>query len=297
MKRVLFSSAIALLSCFIGVADSFDDYVAFCKTEFKFEYCGIDDSIEASRVPMSQKYLEAQFSSPYNMIDLRKTQYNHLVQFESATTNEQRYLLALSNLVADVELAFKRRDTDPGFAFNILYLIKMLEFSIARINASKSEIYVTPQDIDKLLPIKLFKHCDGDVSVIKRYAMMRDLLMIGGYICAYKRTTGQIPLSMADMNISAEHAVQAKYVEYIKQGESWQLIASPTRINSELIEFDKYVPLILGQPERFWRFDSWIILSSNFSKKRKDLYNGMILNEGTPWACRMDGGKVVSCRN
>ena len=27
----------------------------------------------------------------------------------------------------------------------------------------------------------------------------------------------------------------------------------------------------------------------------KDLYKGEIVNKGTPWACRMDGGQVVPC--
>ena len=37
------------------------------------------------------------------------------------------------------------------------------------------------------------------------------------------------------------------------------------------------------------------MLSSSFSKKRKDLYKGEIVNKGTLWACRMDGGQVVPC--
>lgn len=295
MRRSLLMFAVALRACFMVIADSFDDYIAFCKEEFKFEFCGVDDSIAASRVPISQKFVEVQFSSQYNMKTVRKTQYNHLVQFELAATKKENYEQALSNLVADVELAFKNCNAGPGHKSNFFHLIKMVEFSIARINEANSGILVDPHDIDKILPRKLFEYCSGNDFAIKRYAMMRDLLIIGSYIYIFKKSTGYIPLSIGDMNIAEEHSVRTKNVEYIKHGNEWQLIAAPRRINVKLIEFDKYVPLIMGRPERFWKFDSCIMLSSSFSKKRKDLYKGEIVNKGTLWACRMDGGQVVPC--
>ena len=296
MKRTFLTIAVALIACFGVAADSLDDYVAFCKAEFKLKFCGADDSIAAFRVPISQKYVEVQFSSPYNMSALRKAQYDHIVQFEVATTNKESYIFALSNLVADVELAFKNRDAGPGYISNYLHLIEMVECSIARINEANSAILISPQDIDKILPLKLFKHYEGNASAIRRYGMMRDLLMIGAHISTYKKATGHIPLSLVDLDIAEEYVARTKYVEYIKQGEAWQLVASPMKINAKLIEFDKYVPLIMGQPERFWKFESCIMLSSNFSKKRKDLYKGEILNEGTPWACQMDDGRVIPRR-
>ena len=296
MKCNALTILLTLMTCFAVAADSLDDYLAFCKAEFKFEFCGVDDSIAAFRVPISQKYVEVQFSSRYNMSALRKTQYDHLVQFELATTSKASYILALSNLVADVELAFVNKDAGPGYKSNFLHLIKMVEFSVARINEANRDVFVAPSDIDKILPLKLFEHCSGNDSTIRRYAMMRDLLMIGAYISTFKKTTGHIPLSIDDIDVLEEHAVKTKYVEYIKQGEAWQLVASPMKINAQSIEFDKYVPLIMGLPERFWKLESCIMLSSSFSKKRRDLYKGEIVNEGTPWACQMDGGRVVAVR-
>ena len=296
MKRMFLTIAAALITSVGVAADSLDDYVAFCKAEFKLEFCGVDGSIAAFRVPISQKYVEAQFSSQYNMSDLRKVQYDHIVQFEVATTNKGGYVFALSNLVSDIGLAFVNKDVRPDCKSNFLHLIKMVEFSIARINEANRDVCVAPHDIDKILPLKLFERCNGNESAIKRYAMMRDLLMIGAYISAYKKATGHIPLSLGDMDIAEEHAARTKYVEYIKRGEAWQLVASPMKINAQSIEFDKYVPLIMGLPERFWKLESCIMLSSSFSKKRRDLYKGEIVNEGTPWACQMDGGRVVAVR-
>jgi len=276
-------------------SDDFDAYMAFCKEEFKFEFCGVDDSVKAFRVPISQKYVEAQFSSQYSGNALRKTLYNHLVEFESATTNRQDYLSALSNLVADVEFVFRHKDDDPCILSNFRHFIEMLEYSIARINESGGEMHVAPQDIGRLLPAKLFTSRN---STARRYATMRNLLMIGGHICEYKRATGRIPSSIADMKISDASSVRTNDVVYIRQDGDWQLLASVsrTKVNVKVIEFDKYVPLIGGRMVRFWRPDCWISMSSNFSKKRKDLYRGATLNEGTPWACRMDGGVVVPCK-
>ena len=293
MKRFLLAFLVALTMCFIVAANNFDAYVGFCKEEFKFEFCGIDDSIAPLRIPISQKYIEYQFASRYSMIGLRKKQYESLVRFESGCTDEKNYISGLCNLINEVELAFANKDSGPGYKANFLHLIKMVELSIARINESDSAIYVAPHDIDKLLPRKLFKH-HGDIdSAIQRYAMMRDLLIIGGYVMKFKKTNGRIPLSVGEMNIAKEHEIETKYIEYITHGEAWQLIASSRKIDVKNIEFAKYVPLITGQPVRFWKFDYLIMLSSDFSKKRKDLYKGEILNERTPWACRMDGGQVT----
>ena len=287
--------AVAFITSFVIAADSLESYIKFCKAEFKFEFCGVDDSIAASRVPISQKFVEAQFSSKYDMSALRKIQYDHLVQFELAVTNRESYRVAMSNLIADVEYAFTNSGLCSVHKFNFLHLIKMIEFSIARINEANKTICVAPCDIDKILPLKMFERCDGNDSAIKRYGMMRDLLIVGAYISTFKKSTGHIPLTIGDMEMEEGHANRTKYIKYIGQGEEWQLIAAHKKLDTKLIEFDTYVPLIMGLPVRFWKFDFCVILSSNFSKKRKDLYKGKIVNDGTAWACLMDGGQVIPC--
>lgn len=299
MKRQLLIASLVMLFCGCRViADSLDDYVAFAKAEFKFEFCGLDDSVESTRFPISRKYVEAQFQSKYNKMNLRKRQYEHLVQFESAITNRTSYLSALSNLVEDVRLAESNKGKDPGYKANYTFLIRMIELSVARINESNCDIYVEPEDIISILPSRLFDNPVGNVSAMNRYAMMRDLLVIGGYIRSYSKSKGELPPSLTDMRIPSNCACRASRIEYVRQGDSWQLIASPKNFKHDgnLIEFDIYVPLIVGQAEQFWKFSDLIVMSSNFSKKRVELYKGAVLNDGTPWACRMDGGQVVPVR-
>ena len=298
MKRYLLMTASVLLLCCCVIADGLDDYVAFAKMEFKFEFCGLDDSVEPTRFPISQKYVEAQFLSKYDKIDLRKRQYQHLVQFESSITNRSSYLSALSNLVEDVWFVVVNKDKDQGYRANYTFLIRMIEMSVARINESNSDIYVEPKDIVWLLPAGLFDNPVGNVSAINRYAMMRDLLVIGGHIRSYRKINGEFPSSVADMRIPDNHVCRASQIEYVRQGDSWQLVASPRnfKFDVNLIEFDKYVPLVMGLPERFWKFNNLIVLSSNFSRRRIELYKGVVLNEGTPWACRMEEGRVVPAK-
>ena len=138
MKRLLLAIAIVSIAHVVVASDDFDAYMAFCKEEFKFEFCGVDDSVKAFRVPISQKYVEAQFSSQYSGNALRKTLYNHLVEFESATTNRQDYLSALSNLVADVEFVFKTesKSNDTQRLFNDIKGLQK-HHSIVKIGTSK----------------------------------------------------------------------------------------------------------------------------------------------------------------
>lgn len=299
MKRHLLMTASVLLACCGTIADGLDDYVAFAKTEFKFEFCGLDDSVKPTRFPISQKYVENQFLSKYDKVDLRRRQYEHLAQFESSITNRSSYLFALSNLVEDVRFVAVNKGKDPGYKANYAFLIRMVEMSVARINESNCDIYVEPKDIVWLLPARLFDNPVGNVSAMNRYAMMRDLLVIGGHIRSYRKMKGDLPSSVADMRIPDDHVCRASQIKYVRQGDSWQLVASPKnfKFDVKLIEFDKYVPLVVGLPERFWKFDNLIVLSSNFSRKRIELYKGAVLNDGTPWACRMEGGKVVPDRH
>lgn len=220
------------------------------------------------------------------------------MQFEASVTNKVSYLSALSNLVEDVRSVAVNKDVDPGYKANYASFIRMIEMTVARINEANCDVYVEPKDIVCLLPARLFDNPSGNVSAINRYAVMRDLLVISGSIRSYGKAQGDLPATISDLRIPDNYMCRDSRVNYEKQGGSWQLVASPKnfKVDAMLIEFDKYVPLITGMPERFWKFDNLLVLSSNFSRKRKELYKGEVLNGGTPWACRMDGGRVVSAK-
>ena len=265
--------------------------------EVHFDFCGLD-----SLIPVND--CNNRMSSGYRLLfrdmELRRPFFRE--KFLSAVERMEHTFLkgnssGISNSIFMVSSMLKtiRDGAKTNFMDKVQFItcLERVEYSLARIVNNKSTS-LNPQNVAQILPDIFFNPISvADSEEFRRLRVFKNLIKVGCSINEFRKDLGCIPSSLNQLsdlpvNISQDKGMSIKYET---NGRVWQLYCAG---NVDNLMFDVYVPLLRGMPAYKWRHRGVVWFSSTFSDKRKRLYKGKMLNEGTPWECVMRDGKVIS---
>ncbi len=176
-----------------------------------------------------------------------------------------------------------------------LRLIRQYEYSIVRMLFHETcrpegRLRFLKWALEAVVPDKLPEHV-RDGKMFRRVAIFREMMILGIEIERMRETGGALPRTLQAVPGSAKGIG----IEYSTDGNTWQLFSPVTVRHGDFAPLDAYVPLIEYDPQVPRSACLW--LSPDFARKRRDLYHGKVINEGSRgWECAMKGGKLDMVR-
>lgn len=176
-----------------------------------------------------------------------------------------------------------------------LRLIRQYEYSIVRMLFNETcrlegRLRFLKWAFETVVPDRLPEH-GRDGKIFRRVAIFREMVTLGMEIERIREADGVLPRTLQDVSGSAKESG----IEYSTDGDTWQLFSPVTVRHGDFAPLNVYVPLIEYDPQIPRSACLW--LSPDFARKRRDLYHGKIINEGSRgWECVMKGGKLDMVR-
>ena len=273
---------------------SIADMKALREKEFAFEYCGIDSRHCDFSVSESDRQLQRLIDLKGDCFDLSTNLLVKCSLIEASCftkrSGTERYMLELATLLE--KFACESR-TNAVVRNAYWRWICQVEYMVARMAEKENECCIDSDAIAKLLSDGLFVS-DNKVErrFLDRCKRFRDLLIVANDINRFKIKYGRLP-----DRFELEECVYAgaKYlneeVRYSCKDDDWQLIGCSKSAKIQR-DFNVYVPF-LDARRYVWPQSDIVFLSSDFSRKRRRLFDGEILNEGTYWACKLEKCQLV----
>ena len=176
-----------------------------------------------------------------------------------------------------------------------LRLIRQYEYSIVRMLFHETcrpegRLRFLKWALEAVVPDRLPEH-GWDGKAFRRVGIFREMVILGMEIERMREADGALPRTLQDISGSAKETG----IEYSTDGNTWQLFSPVTVRHGDFAPLDAYVPLIEYDPQVPRSACLW--LSPDFARKRRDLYQGKVINEGRKgWECAMKGGKLDMVR-
>ena len=300
-----------------GVAASdalFGEYVSFKARELCFTYCGIagkgTNGLWGAGTAASKelpRWLPAYWVSERAVfVEIKDFQALLERLEESFRRGDEKMFHEYADRIRDTLRGQKEKCLSPTLRYRIsVYFrnIEKTEYSLARmIEAPAGGIRLTVGDVKNMLGDYLFtndfKACTwmvvGDETGL-RYRRFRDMLATGLLIRRWQAEKGSLPASLRDIAASpgAENIDLSQFV-YSREGDVWQLFSCFVRNGRNLAPFNAYIPVISRGRPTDWPNPDGLWLSSDFSDKRRRLYETGSLNDGDPkWHYRLENGLIV----
>jgi hypothetical protein len=173
----------------------------------------------------------------------------------------------------------------------VLHFIHQYEYSVVRMMfhdacSSEESFRLIKVALDIVVSDELLKSYENNKQ-FSRVKIFKEMILIGIDIERRKKINGELPKVLSEIS----HKAKVSKMEYLVVDGKWQLF-NPVLVNSHSFSpFNVYVPLI-GYDSRV-PHSVCLWLSSDFAKKRKELYQGNVINRGIKgWECFMKQGKL-----
>ena len=264
------------------------------KKELEFAFCGIDAESYEGTITESDKRLRQLIDCGY--YDISTNILSVCVQIEQCDRdcNGSGRWLAVNRLSA-LMIEFAQNSQTNVVVRNLFWRwILQVEYMIARLIERKNGLGVDNGLINYLLPDTLFESDNKlDQRFLKRYKRFRDLLIVAGTIVKYVNKKGCVPADIEEVRLLAgiDDNIVSEDIRYSCENGEWQLVGCVKGARM-CRRFNVYVPF-LDARRYVWEGGDMVFLSSDFSKKRRQLFVGETLNAGTPWACKLDGDMLI----
>ena len=292
----------------VSTHSCWNEYKVISKESQMFDYMGSADFVvESHRVSLSH------FSNLFNIGDVNVdgicmctliAQYQQLLgDFEDEFMRKKDFerVKRLSALKAHLEMQ-KNLCAHPDMRFPIALFrksIEKLEYSLVRVMEAEGEKPLTTEEVMKLLPDALFeidfKLCKWAVyesDYFDRVKTFRDMITLGIALNKWRREHGGYPNSL-DLLYKTDDRLRVSHIEYDHQHGIWQLFCPSKWWMKNVAPFNVYIPVITRNSETDWPLVKCLWLSSDFSKKRRQLFvDGVINDDNETWRCRLVNGRI-----
>ena len=173
----------------------------------------------------------------------------------------------------------------------VLRFLQQFEYSVVRMMlndacSSSEAFHLIEVALDIVVSSELLRYF-ADNKEYLRVKIFKEMIAIGIEIERMRKFGGELPKTLSE--ISGE--VAKGKMEYSVKDGKWQLF-NPVAVKSNCFSpFNVYVPLIeyVSSVPR----SACLWLSPDFAEKRRELYQGKIINQGNKgWECFMKQGKL-----
>lgn len=261
---------------------------ALLQRTFDFDYLGIEFTCsnicqKLNFPPLILKVMESEYV-------LRKDFQKLLEEFEC------KFLYGDLNGCRDQVMEMDRflKECIKGKKQNwriVLHFLRQYEYSVVRMmfhNACSSgdAFRFLEVALDIVVSDGVLRCLENDKGCL-RVKIFKEMIIIGIWVERRRKISGELPKTLSEVS---NKAAESK-MEYSVQDGKWQLF-NPVAMNSHSFSpFNVYVPLI--EYNSMVPRSACLWLSSDFAKKRKELYQGKVINTGNNgWECFMKHGKL-----
>lgn len=271
------------------------DYEAaktFYADYLRFDYCGTNGIVRPTRGILKEGRVVFDAYVRPDVVQRDISFYRALGRFEMLAyvqrpaedrSEEIRQLLSSRAEVGDIEW---------------LQYVSSVEYSLLRVvNSGVGTLGL--QDIDRILPDSMFLETSPRSGISARIAAHRAFRNMIGIACAlgnWKRKHGSYPGGQEELGIDGKWlgGIGGSKIEYEVRDGIWQLFSPGARGGKNKCKFNEYVPVMDAPGVRFWPQSSCLWLSSEYSAKRRRLYEtGTLYDATSPCACKLERGCIV----
>lgn len=258
----------------------------------RFDYCGTNGIVRPTRGILKEGRVVFDAYVRPDVVQRDISFYRALGRFEMLAyvqrpaedrSEEIRQLLSSRAEVGDIEW---------------LQYVSSVEYSLLRVvNSGVGTLGL--QDIDRILPDSMFLETSPRSGISARIAAHRAFRNMIGIACAlgeWKRTHGSYPGGLKELGIDGKWlgGIGGSKIEYEVRDGIWQLFSPGARGGKNKCKFNEYVPVMDAPGVRFWPQSSCLWLSSEYSAKRRRLYEtGTLYDATSPCACKLERGCIV----
>ena len=305
MKRTVALAVGVVSFCFLtcqavdGVKDVNQESRAYNVGEVKdfyhemmrYAYCGPNGGrgVDRGCVP-SDRIIETVW--PHGHYHADKSFFEAVRKMELAGDDRTRLMQAAAGVRAalDVLAQDPHRDARLHMAFTEYALVRICESMQAELSRS---------DVQEILPDRMFDEkvnpkMKGRVDELR---MFRDMICVAFLVKKFKREAGRLPDSLSDLDCGWVTEKYGRTAEYSRKDGVWQLFLPGAKGGVNKAPFNVYVPSVLDPGVRFWPQNRCLWLSSDFSSKRKAIFeNGVLVQSGGSWSCELADGELGGAR-
>lgn len=303
MMKQLFNRAVAhfLISVVSLVPPSFGGEVdyeiakAFYADYLKFDYCGTNGIVRTERGEPHEKVLQAMVHFQPEVVQRDKCFYEMLRRFEVSALTGKVGRHRDGREIGRWLLAFRKQEKHQGALWNY---VSSVDYSLLRILDSGFD-KISIMEIDSILPAELYAGESGHLDDSRRrgaHGGFKNMIVIAWHLSEWKRTHGSYPKGLEELSIDGKWlgGIGGSKIEYEVRDGIWQLFSPGARGGKNKCKFNEYVPVMDAPGVRFWPQSSCLWLSSDFSAKRRHLYEtGTLYDAESPCACKLERGCIV----
>ena len=265
--------------------------VLYCEN-LRFDYCGTNGIVRPERGVPHEKVLPLLLKYQEEKVKRDIEFYKLLERFE-ATAMER------GSIVLDDGVEVGRRLMSFKADENTLMLwryISQAEYSLIRIIESGT-VEIGINDIENVLPDGLFRTESKGSRYPDRetvHKAFRNMIVIAWTLGRWKRDHGSFPESIRELDVEDKwlKGILGADLEYRVVNGVWQLFSPGAPGGKDRGRFNEYVPDMCAA--HFWPQSSCLWLSSEYSAKRRHLYEtGTLYDAKSPCGCKLEGGCIT----
>lgn len=271
-----------------------DEAKSFYNERLRFDYCGVGGEAHLERGENLGCLLQVLIKTKADLICKEKKFYELLKSFEVAAIRDDFQDDGVSHKIGSSLKSLKKQtSTVSGWDA----MVSSVEYSILRIISSGSNT-LNPSLIDSLLPESLFEEHIKRIGSPNRDAVhkaFKNMIIVAMALDDWKRNSGSFPSDLSALKLEDKWRIGIDGAEIVYEMNNgvWQLFSPGGRGGKNIGKFNEYVPVMYAPGIRFWPQSSCLWLSSDYSEKRRRLYeHGKLYDFSSPCACKLENGGI-----
>ena len=280
--------AMALDADALGIDEAKELY---CES-LRFNYCGTNGVVRPERGVPHEKVLPLMLKHQEDKVKRDIEFYELLKRFEVASMERGSSVLGEGVDVGRRLMSFKA-DVDT---LSFWGYVSLAEYSLIRIIESGT-VEIGINDIENVLPDGLFKSKSNGGRYPDREAVhkaFKNMIVVAWALGRWKRDHGSFPESIRELDVEDKwlKGILGADLEYRVVNGVWQLFSPGAPEGKDRGRFNEYVPDMCAA--HFWPQSSCLWLSSEYSAKRRHLYEtGTLYDAKSPCGCKLEGGCIT----
>ena len=269
-----------------------------------FDYCGIapESEMRKDQVGAPEQQFRILTKMGLGCYPFRVTFLEHVVALEACAAKGDRagFTNAAAAVTAELQALRQDKGADRQNRRRLEMGLQRCLYSLARLIPKGGSGCMVTDDLAIILPDCLFEENGKVRNASKaRLLVFRDMIAAGCAIEDFRIKNGCLPERIEDIaqpySLSVERYLRLKKgprLSYRTNGDKWELFFSTDNVPIERFPFNEYVPALSGTPLDFWSNGNRLWLSSDYSKKRMELYQTGELRGEKGAICRMVDGMI-----
>ena len=271
---------------------AYSDARSFYEERLRFDFCGINGALQLDRGFPQQGVLQYYVQAKPDVLKRDREFYAALRQLELSASKRaaDAEIDAMASLLKSLRSRANARD--------YWQYLSSVEYSLVRLAQMKNRS-LGIDAIERLLPDSAFgiERRSRYPSKGEMHMAFRNMIAVSWALENWQSMFGTLPKDLSQLGLDARwlKGIGGADIEYRVVNGVWQLFSPGAPGGIDKGRFNEYIPVMDAPGVRFWPQSSCLWLSSEYSAKRRQLYEtGTLYDAKSPCACKLERGRVVA---